>query len=470
MWISFKILYICTIKLILTKYFFTKRTISNFKLKKSTVIIAIVLGVTAISFAFYTTSEVVFTRSVDEDNQSQLNYLNFNIVSPAPIMDTADYNEAFDQSIHKFLKRWDIKGASVAVMKDNKLIYSKGYGVTNIETQEAVKAQHLFRIASASKLVTAITIMKMVDDGIIDLEENVFGEDGIFAHFNEIKDNKHSQIKVKHLLNHKGGWSWRDGDFMFQASRIKRIMNLEGPPTDDDIIEFVLKHRRLRYRPGTQYAYSNFGYMLLGKIIEQKTGTTYEKYVVNNILEPNGIYGMKITGNYEWERRPFEVHYYNHPGAYQFESYDGNYQSVEKPYGGSDINTLGAAGAWIANASQLVKLVSLVDPNNTYQLLSEESRDMMVSGNNYTDAFGWKGARGENYWRTGTLAGSACFINRKDDGYTYAVILNSSVWMGHRFNRYIKWMMDKSITKLDHDQLNLFYQNHNSFSILPIAI
>jgi CubicO group peptidase (beta-lactamase class C family) len=439
-------------------------------LKKSTIIIAIILGVTAISFAFYTTSEVAFTRSVDEGNQDQLSYLNFNLVSPAPIMDSTISNPEFDKDIEKFLNRWDIKGGSVAVMKDNRLIYSKGYGVTNEETQEPVRTKHLFRIASASKLITAITIMKMVDDGIIDLEENIFGENGIFSHFNEMKDPKHKNIKVKHLLNHKGGWSWRDGDFMFQASKIKRIMELEGPPSEDDIIEFVLKHRRLRYKPGTQYAYSNFGYMLLGKIIEQKTGSSYEDYVVSTILEPNGIYGMRISGNYEWERRPFEVHYYNHPGAYQFQSFDGNYESVEKPYGGSDINTLGAAGGWIANASQLAKLVALIDPNNDFQLLSKESRELMVSGNSYKDAYGWKGARGENYWRTGTLAGSACFIRRKDDGYSYAVILNSSVWMGHRFNNYIKWMMDKAILELDNHQQNLFYQNPNARSILPLTI
>jgi CubicO group peptidase (beta-lactamase class C family) len=439
-------------------------------LKKSTIIIAIVLGVTAISFAFYTTSEVAFTRSIDKGNQNQINYLNFNFVSPAPLLDSASVNHAFDENINKFLKRWDIKGASVAVMKDNRLIYSKGYGFSNMEKQEKVDAHHLFRIASASKLITAISIMKLVDDGIIDLEQNVFGESGVFPFYSDMKDSKHKQIKIRHLLNHKGGWSWRDGDFMFQAAKIKRIMELEGPPNDDDIIEFVLKHRRLRYRPGTQYAYSNFGYMLLGKIIEEKTGETYENYVLENILEPHGIYGMRISGNYEWERRPFEVHYYNHPGAYQFESFDGNYQSVEKPYGGSDINTLGAAGGWIANAAQLAKIVSLIDPNNAYQLLSKESREMMVNGAKYTDAFGWKGARGENYWRTGTLAGSACFINRKDDGYTYAVILNSSVWMGHRFNKYIKWMMDKNIQELDDYQKNLFFQNQNSKSILPLAI
>lgn len=442
------------------------------KLKKSTTIIAIVIGVMAISLAFYTTSEVAFTRSMDESSHSQLNYLNFNLVGPAPTMDSTLINPEFDADFHKFMKRWHINGASVAVMKDNKLIYSKGYGYANIETKEKANTKHLFRIASASKLITAITIMKMVDDGLLDLQENVFGPEGILSDFNEMKDDNHKKIKVGHLLNHKGGWSWRDGDFMFQAAKIKRIMELQGPPTEDDIIEFVLKHRRLRYQPSTQYAYSNFGYMLLGKIIERKSGKRYERYVNELILEPNGIYGMRIAGNYEWERKPFEVHYYNHPGAYQFQSFDGNFESVEKPYGGSDINTLGAAGGWIANASQLAKIVSLVDPKNpTYQLLSKDIQELMVSGNSYKDAYGWKGARGENWWRTGTLAGTACFINRKDDGFTYAVVLNSSVWMGHRFNKYIKWMMDKSIVHLDDStNKNLFYQDGIQNNLLPLAI
>lgn len=453
------------------KFKLHKRTNLNLKLKKSTSIIAIVLGVMAISLAFYTTSEVAFTRSMDESSHSQLNYLNFNLVSPAPIMDSSQINTSFDADVEKFLNRWDIKGASVAVMKDNKLIYSKGYGYANIETKEKTNSKHLFRIASASKLVTAIAIMKMVDDGLLDLDENVFGPEGVLSEYSDMKDNNHQKIKVAHLLNHKGGWSWRDGDFMFQAAKIKRIMELQGPPTEDDIIEFVLKHRRLRYKPGTQYAYSNFGYMLLGKIIERKAGMKYEQYVNETILEPNGIYGMKIAGNYEWERKPFETHYYNHPGAYQFESFDGNYESVEKPYGGSDITTLGAAGGWIANASQLVKIVSLVDPeNSSYQVLSDESQALMVNGNSYKDAFGWKGARGENWWRTGTLAGSACFIYRKDNGYTYAVVLNSSVWMGHRFNKYIKWMMDKSIMHLNNTNQNLFYQNGIQTNLLPLAI
>lgn len=431
--------------------------------------------VTALSFAFYTTSEVTFNRSMDESSFSQLNHLNLNTVAPAPKMDSSAFIPEFDQEINAFLKKWDIKGASVAVMKDNQLIYAKGYGVTNLDDQKNVDTKHLFRIASASKLITAIGIMKLVDDRVLDLNDKVFGPNGIFPEYTEFKDEKHQNITVGHLLNHKGGWSWRDGDFMFQSAKIKRMMALEGPPTEDDIIDFVLKYRRLRYSPGTQYAYSNFGYMLLGEIIAQKTNNNYEQYIIENILEPNGIYGMRLSGNYQWDRRPFEVHYYNHPGAYQFQSFDGNFDSVEQPYGGSDIQTLGAAGGWIANASQMVKLVSLIDPKNTfYRIISENSIQEMVKTEAVTDAYGWKGVKGDNWWRTGTLAGTNCFIYRKSDGYTYAVLLNSSVWMGYRFNKYIQWKMDDAIKGFDKvleekELNNLFWQDKFPNSILPLS-
>jgi CubicO group peptidase (beta-lactamase class C family) len=439
--------------------------------KKKIFILLSVLGITLFSAAFYTTNEALFMDSSDENSFDHLEFVNFNIVAPAPHIDSVAYLPEFDNQVEKLMNRWDIKGASVAVMKDNQLIYSRGYGYSNQEEQVSVNTKSLFRIASASKLVTAVGIMKMKDDCLLSLDEPVFGEDGILSEYTEMLDQKHLQINVGHLLNHKGGWSWRDGDFMFQSHKIKNALELAGAPNQDDIIEFVIKNRRLRYNPGTQYAYSNFGYMLLGKIIEAKSGMSYEDYMNDEILEPNGIYGMRIANNYEWEKNPFEVNYYDYPTAYQYPSFDDTYEAVNKPYGGSDVNTLGAAGAWIANASQIVKIISLIDPKNTYyNILSEESINEMTDGENYNDAFGWKGTRGEDWWRTGTLAGTSCFIKRKSSGYTYAVILNSSVWMGHNFNKYIEWMMEESLDCFeDKDFFNYFWENRPEKAILPIA-
>ena len=368
------------------------------------------------------------------------------------------------------MKRWSIKGASIAVMKDNRLVYTQGYGFASREDKEEMKTYHMMRIASASKLITAIGIMKLYEEGLLSLEDKVFGKQGILGEYKYIKDEKHLDITVKDLLNHRGGWSWRDGDFMFQPMRIKNSMKLDGPPSQDDIIEFVLQKRRLRYKPGTQYSYSNFGYMLLGKIIEKKTTYSYEQYIVEEVLEPYGIYGMTLSGNYLWDRKDFEARYYDHPSAYKYGSFDGSFLSVSKPYGGNDIKTLGAAGAWIANASQLAKIMALIDPESKgKKMLSERSIELMTQDEEYLAAFGWKGVNGENWWRTGTLSGSSCYMKRADNGFSYVVILNSSVWMGHRFHAYTRQFMDKNLDLINTDEsIDLFWQDKASPSILPI--
>jgi CubicO group peptidase (beta-lactamase class C family) len=439
---------------------------------KRTYVTLAVLLLTFFGVAFYTNSEATFIQESDQNSFDQLAYLDLALVTPSPTMDSSMTNSAFDKKVASFMKRWSIKGASVAVMNDNRLIYAKGYGHANLAKEEVMENYHLLRIASASKLITAIGIMKMVEIGQLSLDEKVFGSKGILTEYTEMKDQKHQEITVADLLNHRGGWSWRDGDFMFQPGKIKRIMKLEGSPSAHDIITFVLQNRRLRYKPGTQYAYSNFGYMLLGEIIERKTANTYERYIQTEILEPNGIKGMRLAGNYTWDRRPFEVHYYDYPSAYQYPSFDGNYEAISKPYGGNDLKTLGAAGGWIANASQLVKLASLIDPKSKYQkILSDESICLMTADDAYMSAYGWKGTRGEDWWRTGTLSGTSCFMYRKANGYTYAVILNSSVWMGHRFNKYIQHLMDGAIHLIDDEEkIDLMWQNRPEPSILPYVI
>ena len=70
-----------------------------------------------------------------------------------------------DQTIERFMNQWEIKGASLAIMKDGKLIYSKGYGYADEENDVKTDVNHIFRIASVSKLITAAGIMKLVENG-----------------------------------------------------------------------------------------------------------------------------------------------------------------------------------------------------------------------------------------------------------------------------------------------------------------
>ncbi len=85
----------------------------------------------------------------------------------------------FDSVMESFIRRWQVSGASVALVKHGKLVYAKGYGLADKENNEPVQPTHLFRIASISKLVTAVGIMKLVESNQLSLNDTVFGENGI---------------------------------------------------------------------------------------------------------------------------------------------------------------------------------------------------------------------------------------------------------------------------------------------------
>lgn len=88
---------------------------------------------------------------------------------------------AFDRTVERFLKRWEIMGASIAIMKDGKLLYCKGFGWADKEQNVPTEVKHIFRIASISKLITATGIMKLYESGKLSLDDKVFGETGICA-------------------------------------------------------------------------------------------------------------------------------------------------------------------------------------------------------------------------------------------------------------------------------------------------
>ena len=180
-----------------------------------------------------------------------------------------DETKRLDNTIERFMRQWEIKGASLAIMKDGKLIYSKGYGYADEENGIKTDVNHIFRIASVSKLITAAGIMKLVENGKLSLDDKVFGEDGILNDttlYYPIKDKRAKNITVENLLRHQGGFTARYGDPMFNPVDIAKKMDVPAPADLNTVIKFVLS-RRLGFTPGTSTNYSNVGYGILTKII-----------------------------------------------------------------------------------------------------------------------------------------------------------------------------------------------------------
>lgn len=366
----------------------------------------------------------------------------------------SDYEgtENIDKEISKFIKRWKIEGASLAVTKNERLVYAKGFGTANIETGEEVKPGHLFRIASVSKLITAVAIMKLFEDGQLDLDDQVFGATGILndSIYLNYEDPRVEKISVRHLLNHTAGWSRYAGDPIFNPLYIARKMNVPAPANFEHVLQYTLL-RQLNYDPGTRYSYSNMGYAILGKIIESKSGMPYQDFVVMNLLKPLGIHDMHIGKSYYHEKYPNEVRYHSKAGVTTTRAMDGSGELVPIYYGGNDMELLGPAGGWVASAPELAKFMTAIDGfDGQPDILAPETIASMVDpGVAGKGLYGWRGSdRYGTWWRTGYLTGSSAFIVRQNDGVNWIVMTNTSTYKQSRIHRYVSKMMFGSVNKV----------------------
>jgi len=368
----------------------------------------------------------------------------------------SDYEETevIDRNVNAFIKRWKIRGASLAITKDERLVYAKGFGIANGETGERVIPGHLFRIASVSKLVTAVAVMKLYEEGLLDLDERVFGPDGILSDsiYLEYRDRRIEEITIRHLLNHTAGWSRYSGDPMFSSLYIARKMDVEAPAGFSDVLRFALS-RRLNYKPGSRYSYSNLGYAILGEIVARKSGMPYQDYVVMNLLKPLDIHDMHIGRSYYQDKYPNEVRYHSSTGKMTVHSMDGSGEVVPIYYGGNNIELLGPAGGWVASAPELIKFLTAVDGfTEQPDILAPETIEQMTDPNLAgRGLFGWRGSdRHGTWWRTGYLTGSSALMVRQQDGLNWVVMLNTSTYKHSRIHRYVSAMMFTTVNRVKH--------------------
>ncbi len=386
-------------------------------------------------------------------------------LAPVSVRLTNSYSSSseFDDClpvVNSFMKKWNIQGASVAIARQGKLVYARGFGYADtaagIETQPYSK----FRVASISKLVTAVAVMKLMEEGKLSLDDKVFGPDGILndSCYCYPRDKRVFNISIAHLLSHEGGWSQRYGDQMFMPHVIAREMKCSLPVDTRTIVRFALS-KRLHFTPGTGRSYSNLGYSILGLAIEKISGMPYEEYCTTAIFEPLGIYDIVPGKNLPEEKAPFEVSYYEPAGMPLRPSVYGTGEMVPVRYGGNDVEALGAAGYWLATAPDLMKLVLAVDGfDYNDDILSESSIELMTDVNNNISPLGWKTTLENGTWiRTGSFAGTAAMIKRQPDGLTWIVLLNSSAWNGPGIHTYINRMMASMVSRIsDWPEYNLF--------------
>lgn len=360
--------------------------------------------------------------------------------------------EVIDNAMSKFVKQQGVVGASVGIVKDGQLIYTKGFGYTDEESQSVVQPYHLFRIGSVSKLITAVAIMKMQEDGMLKLDDKVFGPEGILNGpiYRDVADQRTYDITIRHLLDHTSGWSKRTyGDPMFIPLKIAEEMNAPAPADLNTIIRFVLS-KPVPYQPGKYYDYSNLGYCVLGKVIEQISDMPYEEYVRREILYPLGITSMRLAKNRLEERFENEVTYYDFTLNNLRESIYGTEERVPTTYS-FNIEALGAAGGWLATPVDLLKFIVAIDGfKNTPDILTNASLAAMTAPEHGGRPYGWRGVTTDGtWWRTGTLAGTSAIVKRLSNGISWVVLTNTTNRKSDYFNGRINYTMDRTLSGLE---------------------
>lgn len=177
--------------------------------------------------------------------------------------------EVIDNYVKQAMKDYDIPGMAVGIVKDNEILYVKGYGVADDEGR-AVTPQTPFSIGSVSKSFTGLAIMQLVEEGKIDLDSPV----QVYVPWFTLQDtDQASRITVRQLLHHTSALSTFDGNKFFETK------------TDDEFMR-MLASTRVNNREGSAFEYSNLNYMILGKVIESASGTPYEIYMIQHIFKP----------------------------------------------------------------------------------------------------------------------------------------------------------------------------------------
>lgn len=351
-----------------------------------------------------------------------------------------------DKLMREHLRINKIPGATVAASHNGKLIISKGYGYSNVETETPMQSNSLTRIGSASKVGTAIAFMKLSEQlSWLSPDSRVYGPSGalshptymsaIHAHQSQHENPSpldwYENMKANHLLSHTAG--------ITKGSTTEKMAEElgidESELTYRQIHQYVLTHSPLGFEPGTRKDYDNHNLGTVGLIIEEVSGLPYRHYIEQNVLNPLGLTDVVMEDGIT-NGLDSEPHTYTH---------SGESTSVIAV----DASTTGqAAGGWMASAQSMVRLMCATDKlSNQQDILSPASIDLMETSPypdaiNAGHALGW-GIKCLNDGTTtppcrlshsGSLSGGYAVIKKFKDGYTEDGIDLSNVNVAVLFN------------------------------------
>jgi CubicO group peptidase (beta-lactamase class C family) len=278
----------------------------------------------------------------------------------------------------------DMPGATILVAKKGEAIYRKAVGKANLEMDVNMVPENVFMLASITKQFTAVAILMLVEQGKLSLEDSI-------TKFIPDYPTRGKTITIHHLLNHTSGIKSYTG-----IGNLVKVAREDK--TLDELIDYF-KDEPMDFDPGEGFSYNNSGYVLLGKIIEVVSGTTYDAFLKENIFDPLGMTNTRYGSNRQLIKNramPYEQDDETFVNA--------NYLSMTIPH---------AAGALVSTIDDMLKWQNALSQNT---LISASTFQKAINGSNLNNGehipygyglgeFQLKGSKG--YTHSGGIFGTS---------------------------------------------------------------
>ncbi|NHN48243.1 beta-lactamase family protein [Halostella sp. JP-L12] len=305
-----------------------------------------------------------------------------------------------DDAVLGFASENGVPAAAAAVARDGEVVHERGYGWRDADRTDPVPPDTPFRLASVTKALTNAAVHGLFDDGALSPDTRVFPMLDLDPLPGDEPDDRLDEITVQHLLNHAGGWDQRATfDPVFHDFAIADRMDLSEPPGPRETARFMLG-RPLQFDPGKRQVYSNFGYLLLGLLVERVAGASFPEHVRESVL--GGVDADRLyRGASLPENRPDrEVHYRSNGRCSNVMALDRD-DMVPCADGGFHLQGTGAAGSLVSSTRTLLGFAG----------------DYWITGEP-------RAGDGGPYVYFGSIYGTFTMLKQRSDGVDVAVLLN----------------------------------------------
>ncbi|MDA1904209.1 serine hydrolase [Bacillus cereus] len=324
-------------------------------------------------------------------------------ITPSKVYAQQKVKVTLDKYIEKFIKEQSIPGASVAIVHNKDIFFTKTWGITG-ESEKKVTSKTPFAIGSISKSLTALAIVKLIEDKKIKLEDPVQR----YLPWFKLKDSQiSSTITIQHLLTHTSGISTYEG----------LLLSDKQSKSSTALKENVMKLSNVKVTapPGEKYQYSNANYIVLGALIEEVANETYSSYMQKYIFQPLNMNGAAASKETAYEK-----------------GYLTGYQSwfgIPRKSVVSYDNTGATYGYITANLEDMIQYIMFLNRPEDPQLLKKENMDLYLSPLykiNSEKSYGF-GLRTTNINESETMIWHS---GSTPDARAEIFILNKSGWSG----------------------------------------